>query len=211
MLKVAQCQVNEIREDQRPSCSTSTIRRSAVPRSNRRPSQSRFADQSLPLQGGAGGHRAEHLRRHDQEVEQDARVHLSNLRDARRRIEQRRFGCHEDEVRHRQDYEREYGDPDLALEPIVAGNAADNGTDKPEGPPAFTRVLRTLQWPRGFKIIGVEPYEGRMNPTQWLQAYATVVHATGGDTNVMANYLPIMLTPAAMSWFTSLAPDSIGS
>jgi hypothetical protein len=50
-----------------------------------------------------------------------------------------------------------------------------------------------------------------MNPTQWLQAYATAVHATGGDTNVMANYLPVMLTPAAMSWFTSLAPYSIGS
>ena len=50
-----------------------------------------------------------------------------------------------------------------------------------------------------------------MNPTQWLQAYATVVHVTGGDTNVMANYLPIMLTPAATSWFTSLAPESIGS
>ncbi|XP_066373507.1 uncharacterized protein [Miscanthus floridulus] len=27
----------------------------------------------------------------------------------------------------------------------------------------------------------------------------------------MANYLPVMLTPPAMSWFTSLAPDSIGS
>ena len=27
----------------------------------------------------------------------------------------------------------------------------------------------------------------------------------------MANYLPVMLTPAAMSWFTSLTPDSIGS
>ena len=27
----------------------------------------------------------------------------------------------------------------------------------------------------------------------------------------MANYLPIMLTPATMSWFTSLASDSIGS
>ena len=27
----------------------------------------------------------------------------------------------------------------------------------------------------------------------------------------MANYLPVMLMPAAMSWFTSLAPDSIGS
>ena len=32
----------------------------------------------------------------------------------------------------------------------------------PEGPPAFTRALRTLQWPRGFKITRVEPYEGRM-------------------------------------------------
>ena len=50
-----------------------------------------------------------------------------------------------------------------------------------------------------------------MNPTQWLQAYATAVRAAGGDTNIMANYLPIMLMPATMSWFTSLAPDSIGS
>jgi hypothetical protein len=33
----------------------------------------------------------------------------------------------------------------------------------------------------------------------------------GGDTSIMANYLPIMLTPLAMSWFTSLAPDSIDS
>ena len=57
----------------------------------------------------------------------------------------------------------------------------------------------------------VEPDEERMNPTQWLQAYATAVHATEGDTSDMANYLPVMLMLAAMSWFTSLAPDSIGS
>ena len=50
-----------------------------------------------------------------------------------------------------------------------------------------------------------------MNPTQWLQAYATAIRAIGGDTTVMANYLPVMLTPAAMSWFTSLASDSIRS
>ena len=50
-----------------------------------------------------------------------------------------------------------------------------------------------------------------MNPTQWLQAYATAIHTARGDTSVMANYLPIMLTPPAMSWFTSLALDSIGS
>ena len=42
MLKTTHCQVNEIRQDQRPSYSMSSIRRSATPRSNRRPSQSRF-------------------------------------------------------------------------------------------------------------------------------------------------------------------------
>jgi len=139
-----------------------------MPRSNRRPSQSRFTDQSLPLHGGVGGHHAEHHRQHDQEVKQDARVHLGNLRDVQRRIEQRRFGHHEDEVRRRQEYEQEYDNLDSALEPIAAGNAAYNGADNLEGPLAFTRALRTLQWPHGFKITGVEPYEGRMNPTQWL-------------------------------------------
>ena len=44
MLKAALYQVNEIREVQRPSCSTSVIHRSVDPRFNRRPSQSRFAD-----------------------------------------------------------------------------------------------------------------------------------------------------------------------
>ena len=95
-------------------------------------------------------------------------MHLSNLRDARRRIEQRCFGRHEDEVRRRQEYEQEYGNPDSALKPIDAGNVAADADHNPKGLLAFTRALRTLQWPRGFKITGVEPYEGRMNPTQWL-------------------------------------------
>ena len=50
-----------------------------------------------------------------------------------------------------------------------------------------------------------------MNPTQWLQAYATVVRIIKGDTSIMTNYLPVMLMPTAMNWLTSLAPDSIGS
>ena len=45
MIKVAHCQINEIRQDQRPCYSTRLIRRSAVPRSNHYPSQSCFADQ----------------------------------------------------------------------------------------------------------------------------------------------------------------------
>ena len=61
-------------------------------------------------------------------------MHLSKLQDARRRIDQRRFGRHADEVRRRQEYEQEYDNSDSALEPIAAGNAADNATDNPEGP-----------------------------------------------------------------------------
>ena len=128
-------------------------------------------------------------------------MHLNNLRDARQCSDERCFGHHEEEVRRRQEYEQEYENPNSTLD----------GTDNPKGPLAFTRALRTLQWPCGFKITGVEPYEGRMNPTRWLQAYATAVRAAEGDSSVMVNYLPIMLTPTAMNWFTSLAPDSIGS
>ena len=50
-----------------------------------------------------------------------------------------------------------------------------------------------------------------MNPKQWLQAYATADRATGGDTSVMANYLPIMLMLTVMNRLTSLTLDSIGS
>jgi len=87
------------------------------------------------------GHRTEHHRQHDQEVEQDARVHLSNLQDVRRHIEQRRFGRHEDEVHRRQEYEKEYNNLDLALEPIPDRNTVDDGVDNPEGPLAFTKAL----------------------------------------------------------------------
>ena len=45
MLKAVHCQVNEIRQDQGPSYSISSNHRSAVPRSNRHPGRSRFANQ----------------------------------------------------------------------------------------------------------------------------------------------------------------------
>ena len=95
-------------------------------------------------------------------------MHLSNLRDARRCIEQRRFDRHEDEVHRRQEYEQEYGNLNSALELIADSNAAVDADHNPKGPLAFTMALRTLRWPRGFKITGVEPYEERMNPTRWL-------------------------------------------
>ena len=71
-------------------------------------------------------------------------MHLNNLRDARRRIDERHFDRHEEEVRRRQEYEQEYGNLDSALEPLNTGNAVDDGADNLEGPPAFTRALQIL-------------------------------------------------------------------
>ena len=42
-------------------------------------------------------------------------------------------------------------------------------------------------------------------------SYATAMWAGGGNTDVMANYLPIMLKPIAMNWLTSLQFDIIDS
>ena len=43
-------------------------------------------------------------------------------------------------------------------------------------------------------MFGVDPYDSKANPKQWMQLYEIVVRAAGGNTDVMANYLPIMLS-----------------
>ena len=47
----------------------------------------------------------------------------------------------------------------------------------------------------GFKVIGVNTYDGKANPAQWLTLFEITVRATGRDEDedVMANYLPNML------------------
>ena len=68
-----------------------------------------------------------------------------------------------------------------------------------------------MQWPAGFKVIGVDPYDGKANPEQWVQLYEIVVRATGGNTDVMANYLRVMLSQSANNWLMGLVEDSIES
>ena len=66
----------------------------------------------------------------------------------------------------------------------------------PTGAPGlrpFTERLQAIWWPMGFKVLGVNTYDRKANPTQWLTLYEIAVKATGGDEDVMANYLPIML------------------
>ena len=61
----------------------------------------------------------------------------------------------------------------------------------------FMERLRAVQWPVGFKVLGVNTYDRKSNPAQWLTLYEITIKATGGDEDVMVNYLPIMLNQSA--------------
>ena len=80
-----------------------------------------------------------------------------------------------------------------------------------DAPKCYSRNLRRVAWPRNFKITGVDKYNGKLHPKQWLQSYATTVSTTGGNAKVMANYLPVQLAASVLNWLTHLREDSIGT
>ncbi|GJN40165.1 hypothetical protein PR202_gb29343 [Eleusine coracana subsp. coracana] len=49
------------------------------------------------------------------------------------------------------------------------------------------------------------------NPREWLQLSSTTIRSAGGDSYIMANYLPVCLDPAVWIWLTSLLEESITS
>ncbi|GJN05441.1 hypothetical protein PR202_ga23067 [Eleusine coracana subsp. coracana] len=76
---------------------------------------------------------------------------------------------------------------------------------------AYAPELRIARWPKGFKPVPIEKYDGQTNPREWLQLYSTVIQSVGGDTFVKANYLPVCLDPAIRIWLTSLPEKSVTS
>ncbi|GJN37279.1 hypothetical protein PR202_gb26213 [Eleusine coracana subsp. coracana] len=49
------------------------------------------------------------------------------------------------------------------------------------------------------------------NPREWLQLYSMAIRLAGGDSYIMANYLPVYLDLAIRIWLTSLPEESITS
>ncbi|GJN36809.1 hypothetical protein PR202_gb25705 [Eleusine coracana subsp. coracana] len=70
-------------------------------------------------------------------------------------------------------------------------------------------VVQLSRWPKGFKLVPIEKYDGQTNPREWLQLYSTAIRWAGGDSYVMANYLPVCLDPAVRIWLISLPEESI--
>ncbi|GJN38288.1 hypothetical protein PR202_gb27316 [Eleusine coracana subsp. coracana] len=83
--------------------------------------------------------------------------------------------------------------------------------DEIDGIKAYIPRLRIARWPKGFKPVPIEKYDGQTNPREWLQLYSMAIRSAGGDSYVMANYLPVCLDPAIRIWLTSLPMESITS
>jgi hypothetical protein len=71
--------------------------------------------------------------------------------------------------------------------------------------------LRAIRWPVGFKVLGVNTYDEKANPAQWVTLYEITVRAAGGDKDIMVNYLPIMLNQSTNNWLLRLQENSIRS
>jgi hypothetical protein len=60
---------------------------------------------------------------------------------------------------------------------------------------AYSQDLKRVCWPLNFKTSGIEKYDGFTNLSEWLEVYQLTIEVIrGGDSYVMANYLPVCLS-----------------
>jgi hypothetical protein len=118
----------------------------------------------------------------------DLRDHINASADVYGHIENSRFARYKVEMERCRQFDAEHEGFATRQAPLPTGAL---------GLCPFTERLRAVWWPMGFKVIGVNTYNRKANPAQWLTLYKIIVKAVGGDKYVMANYLPIMLNQSA--------------
>jgi hypothetical protein len=64
--------------------------------------------------------------------------------------------------------------------------------------------LKGVRWPLNFKLSWIEKYDESTNTAEWLEVYQLTIEAAGGDSYIMANYLPINLSLLARTWLLGL-------
>jgi hypothetical protein len=80
-----------------------------------------------------------------------------------------------------------------------------------EGLKPFSHNLKRVRWPLNFKPSKIRKYDGFTNPTEWLEAYQLSIKATGGDSYIKANYLPVHLSSSARMWLLGLPSGYVHS
>jgi hypothetical protein len=158
----------------------------------------------------------------------DLRHTINSRRDARSSINASRERRHENEIRRREEYDRDHGVParsratrvELAAASTsgpIRGRSRLHIRDSPPwerhherrqedtcGVSTLTPCLRAIQWPPNFKVSNVDKYEPKQDPGGWLAIYTTAARAAGATEDVMTAYLPIVLGQDALQWLRNL-------
>jgi hypothetical protein len=158
----------------------------------------------------------------------DLRHAINSRRDARSSINASRERRHENEIRRREEYDRDHGIPAWSQATRTeSATASTGGTARgrsrhhdDHSPPqdrqhhrrqedtcgvsALTPRLRAIQWPPNFKVSNIDKYEPKQDPGGWLAVYTTAARAAGATEDVMTAYLPIVLGQDALQWLRHL-------
>jgi hypothetical protein len=158
----------------------------------------------------------------------DLRHAINSHRDAQSSINASHKRRHENEIRHREEYDRDHGIPARSQATRTeSAMASTGGTTRGQSrhhddhsPPrdrqhhrrqedtcgvsALTPHLRAIQWPPNFKVSNVDKYEPKQDPGGWLAVYTTAARAAGATEDVMNAYLPIVLGQDALQWLRHL-------
>jgi hypothetical protein len=92
-----------------------------------------------------------------------------------------------DELEQRDERDRDYYDQPHRQRSLEGGHI-------PGGVKAYSQDLKRVCWPVNFKTLGIEKNDGSTNPSEWLEVYQLTIEATGGDSYIMVNYLPVCLS-----------------
>jgi hypothetical protein len=158
----------------------------------------------------------------------DLRHAINSQRDAWNSINASRERQHENEIRRREEYDRDHGIPAQSQATRVESATASTGgttwgwlrhhvNNSPPrdghhhrrqedtcGVSALTPRLRAIQWPPNFKVSNVDKYEPKQDPGGWLAVYTIAARAAGATEDVMTAYLPIVLGQDALQWLRHL-------
>jgi hypothetical protein len=158
----------------------------------------------------------------------DIRHAINSRRDAQSSINASRERRYKNEIRRREEYDRDHGIPARSqatrTESAMASTGGttqgwsrhhDNHSPPRErhhhrrqedscGVSALTPRLRAIQWLPNFKVSNVDKYEPKQDSGGWLAVYTTAARATWATKDVMTAYLPIVLGQDALQWLRHL-------